>query len=256
MILVFLPAYNEELALPKLVKKFDDELKQAGEKYRILVLDDGSKDNTAGVAEQLSKQYPLGLLRHRVNLGLGQTMVDGLQACVNATQDDDYVVTLDCDDTHEPKYLHDALKKIREGWDVVILSRYAPGGGSEGLSPVKTALSGGAGFFLKIFFPIRGVKEYSCNYRVYRASILKKAFQRFGPDFIRLGHMGFVVTPEILVKMRLLGARITETPFTLRYDQKPSKSSNRPLRTIRGYFALVWNYWGRRPDSPGKKPRR
>jgi dolichol-phosphate mannosyltransferase len=247
MILVFLPAYNEEVALPRLTKKFDEELRAAGEEYKIVVLDDGSKDNTASVAEELAKHYPVVLLRHRVNLGLGQTMVDGLQACVNVARDEDYIVTLDCDDTHEPKYLRAALDKARQGgFDVVILSRYTEGGGQEGLSPVKKALSGGAGLFLKAFFPIRGVKEYSCNYRVYRASILKKAFRVFGPDFVKLQNMGFVVTPEILVKMRMLGARITESPFVLRYDQKPGKSTNRPLRTIRGYFALVWNYWLRR----------
>ncbi|MBI2095515.1 MAG: glycosyltransferase family 2 protein [Candidatus Omnitrophica bacterium] len=246
MIFIFLPAYNEEIALPRLVKKFAEQMKAEGEDYRIVVLDDGSSDQTARVASGLSKEYPLELLRHPQNKGLGITMRDGIEHLVKTSGDEDLVVTLDCDDTHEPKYLPAALKKIREGYEVVILSRYCPGGGEMGLSPLKTFLSRGAGFFLGVFFPIRGVKEFSCGYRVYRASILKKAVRVFGPDLVRLPHLGFVVTPEILIKMRMLGARIAESPFVLRYDQKPTRSTNKSLKTIHGYFALLWNYWGRK----------
>ena len=245
MIIVFLPAYNEEVALPRLVKKFDDELKSANEPYRVVVLDDGSSDKTAAVGEELAKKYPLILLRHTVNQGLGQTMIDGLTYVAENASPNDFVVTLDCDDTHDPHYVHAALQKAREGYDVVVLSRYQKGGGEKGLSAVKSLLSRGAGTFLKVFFPIRGVKEYSCGYRVYRASALQKALRTFGKNFIRLPHMGLVVTPEILLKLRMLKCRITEIPFVLRYDQKPGVSKNKPLKTIAGYFALLWIYWGR-----------
>ena len=154
----------------------------------------------------------------------------------------------DCDDTHDPRYIHLALKKLASDADLVILSRYQKGGGEKGLSWMKSILSRGAGLFLKLFFPISGVKEYSCGYRVFKASMLKKAFKVFGDHFVRLPHRGFVVTPEILIKFRMLGARIAEVPFVLRYDQKASPSKNKPLRTIGGYFALVWLYWGRKPS--------
>ena len=54
------------------------------------------------------------------------------------------------------------------------------------------------------------------------------------------------VSPELLIKMRMLKARIAESPFVLRYDQKPTASKNNSMRTIKGYFAIVWLYWGRR----------
>ena len=246
MIHIFLPAYNEAIALPILVAKFAKELSTSPEPFRILVLDDGSRDGTTEAAQDLAKRYPLDVLKHETNQGLGQTMRDGFKHLARIASDEDWIVSLDCDDTHEPKYLKDALGKAKTGYDLVILSRFVEGGGQEGLSWFKTFLSRGAGLFLKIFFPIKGVKEYSCNYRVYRARIVKKAVQTFGDDFIRLADLGFVATAEVLVKMRMLGARIGESPFVLRYDQKPSPSKNRPLRTIRGYFALVWNFWGRR----------
>ena len=246
MIFVFLPAYNEEVALPRLVGKLDAVLQAHFGQYRIVVLDDGSSDRTLEAAERLAKKYPLTVLRHEKNRGLGWTMVDGLKHCAKVSAPEDLIVTLDCDDTHEPKYIPDAVKKANEGYDVVILSRYQKGGGEHGLSPLKSFLSRGAGLFLQVFFPIQGVREYSCGYRVIRAAALKRAFERFGDRFVRLADQGFVVTPEILVKMRMMGCRIAEVPFVLEYGQKPGLSKNRPVKTILGYFRLVMLYWLRR----------
>ena len=250
MNIVFLPAYNEEIALGILIEKFDAEFKKRGEPYEIVVLDDASRDKTALVAKKMSEKYPVTLLRHETNKGLGQTMIDGLKFVAKNSSAEDVVITLDCDDTHDPEYAHEAIRKMKEGYDLVILSRYQKGGGEKGLSPVKSFLSRGAGTFLKLFFPIRGVKEYSCGYRVFRASALKKAFEIFGDRFIRLPHMGFVVTPEILIQFRRLGFKIAEVPFTLNYDRKPGESKNKPLKTIAGYFALVWLYFGRKVRVP------
>ena len=249
MILIFLPAYNEEKALPLLLEKFDSEIRKTGEAYRVVVLDDGSRDKTASVAEELSKKYPLELLRHEHNRGLGRTMIDGLEHLAKTVSPDDWILTMDCDGTHEPKFMHPALDKIREGFDVVILSRYQKGGGEHGLSVLKSLLSRGAGLFLKCFFPMDGVQEYSCGYRVFKASVLKKALRIFGPGFVRLPHLGFAVMPEILIKFRMMGCRIAEVPFVLRYDQKAGKSKNKPLKTICGYFFLVALYCGRRAPA-------
>ena len=246
MIRIFLPAYNEEAALGPLVDKFAAALKRMGRHYEIVVLDDGSSDHTVETARQLSLKYPLTLLEHPKNLGLGLTMRDGFEHLAAKSADEDVIVTMDCDDTHDPQYLASAVRKLEGGYDVVILSRYQEGGGEKGLSGLKSFLSRGAGAFLRVFFPIHGVREYSCGYRVFRAGPLKRAMRRFGRDFVRLPRWGFVVTPEILIKMRMAGCRIAEVPFVLRYDQKAGRSKNRPLKTIAGYFALVALYWGRR----------
>lgn len=246
MIWIFLPAYNEEIALPILIKKFDDVFKSAGLEYRVLVFDDGSSDRTRTIAQDLEKSYPVVTRWHEKNSGLGQTMIDGFEYLAGMVGDDDAVISLDCDDTHEPKFAVGAVSKLREGFDVVVLSRFGKGGGQEGLSAFKTLMSMGAGIVLKLFFPVKGLREYSCNYRVYRASFLKKAIRHFGGQFIRLPHLGFVAAPETLIKLRMMGARITEVPFVLRYDQKPTPSKNNSLRTIRGYLALIRLYWGRK----------
>jgi dolichol-phosphate mannosyltransferase len=246
MIWVFLPAYNEEIALPILVKKFDEVFRPAGMEYKVLVFDDGSSDRTRSISQGLEREYPVLTRWHEKNAGLGQTMIDGFEFLASAIADDDVVISLDCDDTHEPKFAVPAVQKLREGYDVVVLSRFGKGGGQEGLSAFKTLMSMGAGIVLKVFFPVKGLREYSCNYRVYRASLLREAIRHFGRNFIRLPHLGFVAAPETLIKLRMFGARITEVPFVLRYDQKPTPSKNNSLRTIRGYLELIRLYWGRK----------
>lgn len=246
MIHVFLPAYNEEIALPRVVDKFARLFRTLDQPYRIVVLDDGSSDKTFDTATQLLKRYTMAILRHERNLGLGLAMRDGLLYVAEHSDDNDLVVTMDCDDTHDPVYVSDALKKIQEDNDVVILSRYQKGGGQTGLSFFKRLTSRCAGLFLKFFFPIKGVKEYSCSYRVFRAGVLKKTVAVFGSDFIRLTHLGFAAAPELLIKFRMIGCKIAEVPFVLRYEQKPTPSKIKPLKTIIGYFALVGCFWGRK----------
>jgi len=243
---ILLPAYNEEIALRTLVPKIHAALSTNAERYRIVIVNDGSTDGSKTVIAQLSKDYPITLLNHPTNLGLGQTMIDGLHKINSNSDPDDIIVTLDCDDTHEPHYLLSAFQKLREGFDVVILSRFQPGGEEKGLSLKRKILSRGACLFLKTFFPIRGVKDYSCGFRVFRASALHLAHNVFKDKFIQLQHLGFVVSCEILVKFRMLGCRISEVPFTLRYDQKPGLSKNQVMKTIVGYFALVRRFAGKK----------
>lgn len=246
MTIVFLPAYNEEAAIAPLVERFDAAFKRMNEPYRAVILDDGSSDGTAEAVLKAGRRFPVELLKHERNQGLGQTMADGFRHVARIAEAGDTVVTMDCDDTHDPSYLPKAYAKLNEGYDVVILSRYQQDGGERGLSAARSVLSRGAGLFLKLFFPIRGVWEYSCGYRVLRASAVQKLVDAFGKDLVSLPHRGFVVTPELLVKMRMLGLRIAEVGFVLNYGQKKGRSKNRPLKTIGGYFELVWRYAGRK----------
>ena len=89
MIYIFLPAYNEQDALTPVVQKFDGVFQKSKQAYKVVVLDDGSSDRTAAVAQELSKKYPLELLRHEVNQGLGQTMADGLRHCAQKAGDEE-----------------------------------------------------------------------------------------------------------------------------------------------------------------------
>jgi dolichol-phosphate mannosyltransferase len=247
MIIVLLPAFNEEASLPRLKPKIRDLLTKVGEPYRIIVCDDGSRDRTSEILQEMLSDYPLEVISHKINRGLGETCRDLFERAAEIAENGDIIVRLDCDDTHEPEFIPSMIQKIRDGNDVVIASRFAPGGGQMGVSSYRAIISRCANLFMKVFFPIRGLKEYSSGFRAYRAEKIKEAITFYGNNFIQLKGLGFTCTLEKLVKLKLIGARFAEAPFMLRYDQKASESKMVSSVTTLGYMVMALLYhwpWG------------
>lgn len=258
MIIVLLPAYDEETSLPKLMPKLSAVLEPRNEPYRVIVCNDGSRDATGEVLTSMLAEYPLEVLTHRINRGLGESSRDLFERAAEVANAGDVIVRLDCDDTHEPVFVPHLIDKVREGNDVVIASRFAPGGGQAGVSAYRAFISRCANLFMKVFFPIEGVYEYSCGYRAYRAETIKRAIAHYGNNFIQLKGLGFTCTLEKLVKLRLLGARFAEVPFMLRYDQKVSASKMVGSVTTLGYLVMTllyhWPWGGWRAAAARGKP--
>lgn len=247
MILILLPAYNEEESLPRLMPKLKETLEGMKEEYRIVVCNDGSSDKTQTMLESYAEKMPLEIIQHKINRGLGESCRDLFERASEITQPGDVIVRLDCDDTHEPEYIPSIVAKVRSGFDVVIASRFEPGGGQMGVSGYRAFISRSANLFMKIFFPISGLKEYSCGFRGYRAEKIKEAVRFYGNNFIQLKGLGFTCTLEKLVKLKLIGARFGEVPFMLRYDQKQSASKMVSSVTTLGYLVMTLLYhwpWG------------
>mgnify|MGYP001560328191 FL=1 len=110
MLIVFLPAFNEKSALEKVVTSFHNEF--SSQKLRIIVLNDGSTDGTARIASNLAKKFPMEILNHEENQGLGKTMIHGMEYIARTSNPEDIIITLDCDNTHDPIYVRKAIKKI------------------------------------------------------------------------------------------------------------------------------------------------
>lgn len=243
MILILLPAYNEEESLPQLMSKLNEVLMEMREEYLVLVCNDGSLDNTQKILETYAKKIPLEIIRHKINRGLGESSRDLFERAVEISHAGDVIVRLDCDNTHEPKYIPLIVSKIRSGFDVVIASRFESGGGQMGVNGYRGFISRSANLFMKIFFPISGLKEYSCGFRGYRAEKIKEAITFYGNNFIQLKGLGFTCTLEKLVKLKLIGARFGEVPFVLRYDQKQSESKMVSSVTTLGYLVMTLLYY-------------
>ena len=246
-IVILLPAYNEEASLPALLPKISSVMEQEGVEYKIVVCNDGSKDNTAKALVEYQKKLPLEVITHKINRGLGETSRDLFERAAEICKPQDIIIRLDCDDTHEPEFIPRMIAKVEEGFDVVIASRFLPGGGQKGVTPYRAFISRCANLFMKAFFPIKGLKEYSCGFRAYNAEIILKSIETFGNNFIQLKGLGFTCTLEKLVKLNLLGARFGEVPFELRYDQKQSESKMVSSVTTLGYMVMTVMYhwpWG------------
>jgi len=238
MILVVLPAYNEEEVITPLIEQIRAVArKRFLEPVKVIVVDDGSADGTAARVRALEDENT-PLVQHPQNRGLGEALKTGLLRALDLATDDDIIVTMDADNTHTPGLLPRMINTLEGGNDVVIASRYQPGARVVGLSPWREFLSTGMRWLFQILLPIRGVRDYSCGYRAYRASILRRAFDLWGEAFI--SQSGFSCMVDILLKLNRLGAVMTEVPLVLHYENKRGKSKMNVSKTIRETLRLAW----------------
>lgn len=241
MIWILLPAYNEQNDLPGLLKKLQGALE--GQDYRLVVVDDGSTDDTQRILKEYKSKLNLEVVQHPINRGLGETERDGFEYIARQADAGDFIVRIEGDDTHEPRYLFDLIDKLKEGYDVVNTSRFQPGGGQKGVSAYRAFISRSANLFMRFIFGIRGVSDYSCGYRAYRAKVVRDALAIYGDHLIQLRGLGFTSTLEIIVKLNMLGCRFAEVPFVLRYDQKKGSSKMVGSITMLGYLTMALLYW-------------
>lgn len=242
MIWILLPAYNEEDTLPRLLPKIRAFAEQCPSDCRLVVVNDGSRDGTAAVLANFSANWPIHIITHKINRGLGETERDGFEYIAEASHPSDIIVRLDADDSHEPEYILRLIEKVNQGFDVVNTSRFRPGGGQKGVNTYRTVISCGANLFMACMFHIPGVRDYTCGFRAYRAKAIQDCVRLFGNDFIQLKGLGFTSTLEMLVKLKLVGCRFAEVPFVLRYDQKTSASKMLTSITMLGYFSMALLY--------------
>ncbi|OGK09406.1 MAG: hypothetical protein A2Y63_02410 [Candidatus Riflebacteria bacterium RBG_13_59_9] len=258
---VLLPCFDEEQALPGLLTRFQETLPQLSEtqspaydainELTAVVVDDGSCDGTAQIARDAAERpkgeagFSVILLQHDRNLGLGAAMRTGISHFQGASGENDWLAATDCDGTHPPELLPEMLQAARErSLNVVIASRYAPSGAEIGLSPSRKVYSRTCSWGLGALFRLRGVRDYTCGFRLYSRKALVRARERYGDSLIR--ERGFVCQAELLIHLARVGARIGEVPLVLRYDQKRSRSKMRVLHTIWRYTVMTARELSRR----------
>ncbi len=236
-ILVVLPAFNEAANIGTLLERIDDAMTEAGLWYHVVVVDDGSVDNTVEVLEAYAEKMPLTLSSHRVNQGLGSTIRDGLFLACQAASDRDIVITMDADDTHTPGLILRMVRMVKEGYDVVIASRYRSGSRTYGVPLHRRFLSASASWVCRVVFPTKGVRDFTSGYRAYRGSVLRAALSTYGERFV--DQEGFQCMVDILLKLRRMGVIFGEAPLILRYDLKEGKSKMNISKTVRQTLALL-----------------
>ncbi|MEM1225764.1 MAG: glycosyltransferase [Planctomycetota bacterium] len=229
-VIMALPAYNEQGSLPELLERIGEAFADSGIPYEVVIVDDGSDDNTAQIAAQMSFQMPIHLLQHKVNQGLGITIRDGLREAVDRAGERDIIITMDADNTHPPGLIARMVQMVQEGADCVIASRFQNGSRVKGVPIERHFLSVGARIIFTMLFPTRGVRDYTSGFRAYRASAIRDGFAAFGDDFV--GEKGFSCMADILLKLRRRGCIFGEAPLRLRYDQKGGDSKMQVFKTI------------------------
>ncbi len=248
-VLLALPAYNEEEGLPLLLESFRAEMERCGYAARAVIVDDGSEDGTREVIGEWSARLPIELVRHATNRGLGETIRDALRRAGELAGPDDVIVTMDADNTHSPALIPQMLERIGRGSDVVIASRYRRGSRVVGLSAFRHLMCYGARALFQITLPIRGVRDYTCGFRAYRAGVIREGFEQFGDSLVT--ERSFACMAEILLKLSRMRLSFAEVPMVLRYDRKHGASKMNVRHTVFKTLGLMvqLRIAGKRPVS-------
>jgi len=226
---IVLPIFNEEANLACLFDRIDGALRKDRIPYRVIAVDDGSTDGTPDVIERYRSRTPLQLVQHNTNQGLGAAIRSGLMEAVAVSSADDVIVTMDADESHTPALITRMLEAIDRGSDVVIASRFQPGSACHGVPRHRLFLSIAASILFRVLFPTPGVRDYTCGYRAYRVTALRRAADRYGSSLFEFD--GFQCMVDLLLKLRGAGAHFSEAPVVLRYDLKKGQSKMRVWRT-------------------------
>ena len=238
MVIILLPAYNESEALPALLENIGTRLEEIP--HNVIAVDDGSGDATREILQQLSEHYPLEIVVHEQNLGLGAALKSGVTRFLEIASPDDILVVMDADNTCPVEIVESMIDKIEQGADMVQASRWIDGAQIVGVPLIRRFFSRAAGIILKIFLPVEGITDYTSGYRAYTAGILRSVQETLGERIItRTGFSGGI---ELMLNAKIAGAKFAETPFVLRYDLKAGASKMRVIKYIFEIFSLILRY--------------
>jgi dolichol-phosphate mannosyltransferase len=234
MIIILLPAYNEASGIEHLLGRIGEALNHG--QYQVVVVNDGSTNGTEEIIGKCSERQPITLLNHQVNLGLGKAMETGILYACSTFKDNDLLVAMDADNTHDPHMIKQMVQKVENGADVVIGSRFVEKAAQIGVPLYRRLLSRAVKILFQAIFSGAKVKDYTSGYRVYRIGLLKKALREHRP---LVKSRGFAVTAELLLKLNCLKPVIVEVPLVLHYERKAGKSKVKLLATLIDYAKMV-----------------
>jgi dolichol-phosphate mannosyltransferase len=210
-VLVILPTYNERENLPAIVPAIHAVLPEA----RLLIIDDASPDGTGELADSLAAHDARVTVMHRAGkLGLGTAYLAGFRHAI-ATRAD-FVFEMDSDFSHEPRSLPDLLTAARAGADLVIGSRYVPGGATLNWGVGRKILSRGGSLYARTVLGI-GVRDLTSGFKCFRRQTLERI------DLDRVRSEGYSFQIEMTYRVIRGGMRVVEVPITFA-DRRVGKS--------------------------------
>jgi len=232
LVSLVVPAFNEGAIVEKNLGVLCDYMESVEHDYRweVIVVNDGSMDDTGRLAETFARTRPnVRVLHHPRNLGMGQAFRSAFEEC-----DADYVVTLDLDLTYSTDHIGAMLTQLRAtGANVVVASPYMNGGRLSNVPRLRRTLSIWANRFLSI-----AAKGH--------LSTLTGMVRAYDGRFLRtldLRSLGQEINPEIIYKAKLLSGRISEIPGHLDWGvqraDRVARQSRINMRMLRHTMAVL-----------------
>jgi glycosyltransferase involved in cell wall biosynthesis len=235
---VVVPCYNEQAILPINLTTIINYLESKSHKYRweIIIIDDGSKDNTGEIADEFANRRPeIRVIHHPVNLNLGHALQTGFRHSKG-----DIIVVLDVDLSYSVEYIEEMVDKLQEAAaDIVIASPYMKGGKVTAVPFSRRVLSKWVNKFMRM----------AAQDKYHTFTSMVRAYRK---DFIRtlnLKTKDYEINPEIMYKAMILRARIVEIPAHLDWTEQNKFSGQRKssLRILRSFFSGIMSGFIFRP---------
>jgi dolichol-phosphate mannosyltransferase len=227
-----IPTYNEKDRLAELVGRLFDAAREAGMALELVVVDDNSPDGTGRIADELARTQRMHVIHRAGKLGLGTAVVAGFGAATA-----DIVGVMDADFSHPPALVPRMLAAFRAtGADVLVASRYVPGGSTPNWPFKRRLLSRTACLLARGLSPIR---DAASGFLLIRRSIVRGVAIKAG---------GFKICLELIV--RGWPTTLTEIPY--QFDDRELGESKMSTREAAGYlvqlkdlYLLRFSRWGR-----------
>ncbi|HKW79242.1 MAG TPA: polyprenol monophosphomannose synthase [Candidatus Limnocylindria bacterium] len=190
-----MPTYNEAGSLPHLVDRLAKAL--AGREWELVVVDDGSPDGTADLADRLGRDHPIRVVRRAGKLGLASAVVAGFAASRG-----DVLAVMDADLSHPPEVVPDLMRALSDGADLAVGSRYVAGGGTKDWPLRRRVVSRVACLMGQVLVPVR---DSTSGFFALRRRVI---------DGVKLNPIGFKIGFEVMARGRY--ERAVEVPYVFR----------------------------------------
>ena len=229
------PTYNERDRLGELTTALFDACGRHGVELELVIVDDNSPDGTGAIADELARTRRMQVIHRAGKLGLGTAVVAGF-----AVASSDIVGVMDADFSHPPALVPKMLAVFRAtSADVIVASRYVPGGSTPDWPLLRRIMSRSACFAARGLSPIR---DAASGFFLIRRSIAQGVQIKAG---------GFKICLELLV--RGWPTRLVEIPY--RFDDRELGESKMSKKEAAGYLFQLKDLYGVRWNGPAKAAR-
>jgi len=235
---IILPCYNEEAIIYENVNTIAAFLESIRKNYdsEILIIDDGSKDKTGKIAQDLAKEKDyIRVIHHPINLNLGNALKTGFK-----NSRGDIIVVMDIDLSYSEQYIEKMVEKLIEtDSDIVIASPYMPGGKVTAVPFGRKIMSRWVNRFMRI----------AAQEKYYTYTSMVRAYKRDFINSVNLKTKDYEISPEILYKGMILRAQIIEIPAHLDWTEQNKFRGKRSssIKILRGFFSGIMSSFIFRP---------
>ena len=240
MIKIIFCALNEAQSLKKLLVNIGHEMQVLGHDYEIIACLDGSTDESFQLLTDFQKFHPIKILPLKNERGLGLAYKRLFLEVVKNSAEDDLVISLDADNTHDPEQISEMLQNFESNaLDVLVASRFCNKSIMADFPLHRKLISKSTSIILQNLFAIEKksggfLQDYTSGYRIYKVTKLKELFEIHQDNFIT--EPEFTYTCELLIKLSRLDCDIEETAISYDYGKKIGVSK---LRILRNFWRLM-----------------